>query len=82
MEAFWTPVKKQWQKPAEPVTIQAENSSTDTVFTAKDADIHRNAVSQCAEHSWRKVNDMELACTTCPTQIIVNAETMKELYGD
>lgn len=80
MKPFWTPTKNKTQKPTEPVAVPVEDSSIKTVFTAKDADIHRNAVRQCEKHIWRKVNEMELACAVCPTQIIVNADTMKELY--
>lgn len=32
-----------------------------------------NKVTQCREHSWRKLTDTEIACTICPTVNIVDS---------
>jgi hypothetical protein len=51
-----------------------------TVFTIKESEIPKG-ITQCREHSWRKLAENELKCTKCPTAVIVNEETLKELYG-
>lgn len=51
-----------------------------TVFTIKHSDIPKG-ITQCAKHVWRKKNEMELDCVNCPTCIIVNPETLNEIYG-
>lgn len=43
-----------------------------TVFKATHDHIVKSAVRQCQNHTWRKLNDTEVACTVCPTVNIVN----------
>lgn len=49
-----------------------------TVFTIKHSEIPKGVV-QCVKHVWRNKNEMELDCINCPTCVIVNEETMKDL---
>jgi hypothetical protein len=42
------------------------------VFRISNAEIRKTGVKQCETHRWRKLSDNELACTLCPTAIIVN----------
>lgn len=40
------------------------------VFAIKHSEIPKG-VTQCEKHIWKKLNDMEIACTQCPTALIV-----------
>ena len=50
-----------------------------TVFSRKHSDIRANGKTMCKEHTWKKMNAMEIYCTQCPTVHIVNAEVLDEL---
>lgn len=39
------------------------------VFSLNHSEI-KKGVTQCEEHEWRKVNEIELECIKCPTIII------------
>lgn len=41
-------------------------------FSISHADISKTAVSQCQNHTWRILNDKEIACIVCPTVNIVD----------
>lgn len=42
------------------------------VFYNLEDNIKKTKISQCKDgHSWRKLNDTEIACTICPTIHIV-----------
>jgi hypothetical protein len=45
-----------------------------TVFSATHAAIKATGVKMCTDHKWKKVNEVELACTVCPTQIICSID--------
>lgn len=49
-----------------------------TVFTIKESEI-KEGITQCQEHAWAVLSENELKCTKCPTVIIVNPETMREM---
>lgn len=45
-----------------------------TIFSISNAEIAKTAQKQCQVHSWSKLNDIELACTLCPTVIICGVD--------
>lgn len=45
-----------------------------TVFSATHSAIKATGKSQCKIHNWRKLNEMELECTNCPTVIICSID--------
>lgn len=50
------------------------------VFTINHSEIPKG-ITQCtmSKHEWKAVNETELACSVCPTQIIVSNEDLKQL---
>ena len=42
-----------------------------TVFSIKHSDIKATGVKMCTEHAWKKHSENEIACTACPTVLIV-----------
>lgn len=51
--------------------MEEEYKPEETVFTISHKEIEKHGTKMCEKHIWRKSNDMELACTVCPTAIIV-----------
>jgi len=60
----------QAQKESEEQQRILETGGNQTVFSVSHSDIKRTGKSQCQVHKWRKLNDIELECTICPTIII------------
>lgn len=42
------------------------------VFIMSHSDIEKTGMRQCRDHTWRKLNHTEIACTRCPTVHIVD----------
>jgi hypothetical protein len=57
---------------------ESERLDGKTVFSASHAEIAETRITQCVEHSWRKLDDENLACTKCPTAIKVDPKTINE----
>jgi Zn finger protein HypA/HybF involved in hydrogenase expression len=55
-----------------PSTEATENSDNQTVFTIKNSEISKTAVTQCKDHAWKKLSETELYCPKCQSAIIVN----------
>lgn len=51
--------------------MEEEYKPEETVFTISHKEIEKHGTKMCEKHIWRKANDIELACTVCPTAIIV-----------
>lgn len=51
------------------------------VFAVKNSDIKNNGITMCKKHTWRKLSDMEVACTVCPTAWIVKPEAVENLVS-
>lgn len=49
-----------------------------TVFTIKESEI-KKGTTQCQNHKWRVLNETEIACTVCPTALIVSKDYILEL---
>ena len=52
------------------------------VFRTTDAQIQKTRLTQCnfKMHMWRKISDNEVACTKCPTVLIITPEHMTTLF--
>lgn len=57
---------------------EKDELSNQRVFSIKHSDIPRG-VTQCTEHSWKKISDTQLDCTKCPTSIQVTEDYLNEL---
>lgn len=45
-----------------------------TVFSVSHQDIAKTATRQCQKHTWKKLSECEIACTLCPTALIVGVD--------
>ena len=54
-----------------------EETTAKRVFTIDEADI-QPTFTQCQKHNWVKLNDHEIACTKCPTVLIISPNKMKQ----
>lgn len=50
-----------------------------TVFSAYNSEIKARGITMCRSHTWKILSDNELACTVCPTAVIVNKEVVEGL---
>ena len=52
-----------------------------TIFSRSHSDIRSGGKTMCEKHTWKKLNDMEIYCTQCPTALLVSIddERLKEL---
>jgi hypothetical protein len=41
------------------------------VYRISGEDIRKTGISQCETHTFRKLSENEVACTVCPTALIV-----------
>lgn len=64
------------EKPQEDGTDRGEIR---TEWTVSHASIKATGVSQCKDHTWKKLSENEVYCTKCPTALIVNPEVIEEL---
>jgi len=56
-----------------------ETGGNQTVFSVSHSDIKERGTTMCKNHIWKKLSDMEVACTVCPTALIVNTEVLESL---
>lgn len=45
-----------------------------TIFARSHSDIREGGKKMCEKHVWKKLNDMEIYCTQCPTALIVSID--------
>lgn len=45
-----------------------------TVFSTSIDTVRLSGKRMCEHHEWTKVNDTEIACKNCPTQLIVGID--------
>jgi len=62
------------QKESEEQQRILETGGNQTVFSVSHSDIKRTGTSQCQIHEWKKLNDMEIYCSKCPTALIVSLD--------
>lgn len=67
-----------WQekKLAEEQRRIEETGGNQTVFSVSHSEIRKTGITMCKDHSWEKLNEMEIYCTLCPTVLIVNADVL------
>lgn len=50
-----------------------------TVNVVSHAELKSRGITMCKIHFWKKLTDNEVACTICPTALIVNPEVLESL---